>query len=206
MHRITGLIQQKRNQERVNLFLDGAYWISILKNDLLKNDLFKGKEILKEEKLYLEKISDFSKKWEKLSNWIARRPRSVKETSDYLNFKLKLESQETDSLLKKATDSGLLDDEKFARWFIFQRTEFGLHGINKIRSELINKGIRPDIVNRSISNMELDFKDSLERLKEEISIELKKYKTLDYASKNKIIRKFLSRGFNYEDIKNNMPE
>jgi regulatory protein len=91
--------------------------------------------------------------YEKLVNaairYVSFRPRSKKELSDFLNKKLTRWKVSGAGLLAKVVtrmeELGYADDEKFAAWWVGQRTAFKPKGNRYIQMELRGKGV-PDAV------------------------------------------------------------
>ena len=81
--------------------------------------------------------------------YVSFRPRSKKELTDFLNKKLTRWKQPGAGLLAKVMfrmeELGYADDEKFADWWVSQRTAFKPKGNRYIQMELRGKGV-PDAV------------------------------------------------------------
>jgi regulatory protein len=201
---ITSIAQAKKRETRVNLELDGQFWVGMDKNDLLRFNLFKGKEISDDDKKIIEKAVGDSKLLEKVINYINVRPRSTKEVRDYLVLKRGIDKEEANAILNKLEEKGYLSDENFANWYIENRLNFGVHGENKIRSELFKKGVSKSIIESVLSKLLKTNEgqaDQQEKIKEFIT---KNIKTIKYSDKNqlkqKLIQRLASRGFSYSDI------
>jgi regulatory protein len=85
--------------------------------------------------------------------FVSFRPRSKKELTDYLNKKLTRWKQPDAGLLAKVIgrmeELGYADDEKFAEWWVAQRTEFKPKGNRYIHMELKAKGV-PEAITASV--------------------------------------------------------
>lgn len=135
----------------------------------------------------------------KVLRFIAIRPRSVKEVKEWF-LRKDIDSKQTRRLLKKLIKKGILDDKKFAKWWIQQRIDFKSFSINRIKFELQRKGVDTSVFQEVISNMRLPKEEELAR-------QLCKKKSWLWqklpASQRKIrISQFLSRqGFSWETIR-----
>ena len=82
--------------------------------------------------------------------YVSFRPRSVKELTDFLNKKLTRWKISGAGLLAKVIarmeELGYADDEKFAQWWVSQRTEFKPKGNRYIQMELRGKGVPDDVI------------------------------------------------------------
>jgi regulatory protein len=143
---ITAITQQKKIIENVNLFLDGAFWCSLSKNQMIEFGLHKDKEITESEKVLIEKASSENKNIIKLQKFLQLRPRSVLETKQHLMYKKRLSEEEAQNLIHKLLEKKYLDDRNFAEWYTRTRLENGTHGNNKIKAELISKGISESLI------------------------------------------------------------
>lgn len=170
---LTQITQQKKNLENVNLFLDGEFWCSLSKNQMLEFGLFKNKEISEIDKELIEKSSKENKNIFKLQKFFSIRPRSILETKQHLIYKKEFNQEEADNLIIKLIEKKYLDDKKFTEWFIRTRLENGIHGENKIKSELKIKGISDNIIKESFR----------------IFTENEEYAKLTEEKKNKFIEK-----------------
>lgn len=198
---ITSIVQQKRNEDNVNLFLDNKFWCSISKDTLLEFHLHKGKIITPEQKEDLEKLSSENFIKEKALKYIFIRPRSRKELEDYLIYKKDFEKEVVNIVLDKLELKGSINDEEFAKWFVTQRLMNGKYGVNRIKNDLIKKGIS-NLIIQNVLTEEIDKDEQLEKIEVLIEKFDKEIKEEDkYKKKQKIVQRLLARGFRYEDIK-----
>lgn len=203
---ITSITQAVKKEENVNIFLNEQFWININKNELLELQLFKGKNISLEEKELLEKRAKLNKVKEKVINLISIRPRSKYELEQYLINKIKAEKEEAISIIEQLIVDKYQSDEEFADWYVRNRVSFGYHGVNKIRAELlkkrIDKAIIKQVINKYFKDDEENTTGQINKLKEYIKKIEKQIRYKDeYDKRNKIIRRLLSRGYDFETIK-----
>lgn len=82
--------------------------------------------------------------------FVSFRPRSKKELTDFLNKKLTRWKVSGAGLLAKVitrmAELGYADDEKFAEWWVDQRTAFKPKGNRYIQMELRGKGVPDDVI------------------------------------------------------------
>lgn len=204
---ITSIQQQKKNSERVSVFLDGEYAFGLDSKFLVDFDLYKGKSL---DQAGVERIirKDVGEKIKaRVLNLIARRPRSEKEIRDYISQKFyegkfDIEEEYRSDLIESVVDelkkSDYINDESFANWYVNNRIEFKPRGKGLLRSELKSKGIPIDIISEV-----LDFGQT-EELKMAKTLASKKLKTLsryDKKQKGEKLIDFLRRkGFSWDII------
>lgn len=205
---VTSIAQAKKNIERVNLYLDNEFWIGLDKDNLIKYGLFKGMKLDEAKKKEIEKASVDGKLLEKAMNFIMIRPRSVKEMQDYLVLRRGLTAEESQSFISILQSRGYLSDLEFTKWYSENRLASGFHGINKIKAELIKKGVSSEIINSVLSEKKEESKDDqAERIKEYIKKVSKSIKSKDqYEFKNKLIQRLMSRGYGYDQVKSVLSE
>lgn len=203
---ITSIVQQKRNVENVNIFLDNTYWISLSKSQLVEHGLFKGIEVTDETKLFLEAESQTNKIMEKVLNFISVRPRSEMEVRTYLMQKRSLDKEEVLRVITILKTKKYIDDNYFTNWFVENRLNSSkAHGINKIKAELLKKGIASKIITEVFQTKTTS--PEQEELQQQKLLKLvEKYKKTikaesEYELKSKLIQRLVARGYQYEQSK-----
>jgi len=79
---------------------------------------------------------------------LSLRPRSEKELFQRLEGRFGRE--EADATLSRLKKEGYLDDLSFAGWWISQRTNFKPMGGIRLRQELLQHGVAPDVVKEAL--------------------------------------------------------
>jgi len=88
---------------------------------------------------------------EKALNWLTLRPRSKKEIRDYLMKKtksLKTGGSLREEVMEKLGELKLIDDEKFALWWLEQRQQFRPKGRWVLSGELRQKGVDRQLIDQ----------------------------------------------------------
>ena len=154
----------------------------------------------------VEKIirkADFQKTLNKLLKFAMLRPRSEKEINDYLKRKKVHESIWKD-LIDKLRHFELLDDLKFARWWVEQRLAFKKISLKVLKLELIKKGIKKDIIDEVIDEAPIDEEKMARELLEKRSY---KWDGLDEREiRQKKFRYLAGKGFNFETVEKILSE
>src|SRR3989344_1419347 len=144
--KITRLEYQKKDPNRVNVYVDDKFVAGVDANDILKLDLFRGKEVEDVNKII--EISDFGQLFNKALNFLSYRPRTEWE----VRFKFRGEEQ-LDNVIKKLKKNNQINDENFTKWFIDQRTTFKPKGKRALKFELARKGIDRKITDKVLSEV-----------------------------------------------------
>ncbi len=194
--RITSIEPQK-NKNRVNIFVDNVFSIGIdeelrfkygLKVDMEIDDDF-IKDILEAEEQ--NKVKNYA------LNQLSYRQRSEKELYSSLRRK-GFEEKHIQNVIDFCRQNKYLDDRAFTQAFINDKMNLNKYGPERIRYELLMKGVSNEIINRYLTI------DSDEQY--EIAFELaeKKFKSYKNNDRNSVYRKmtgYLQRkGYSYDII------
>jgi regulatory protein len=204
-HTITSIVQNKRSEHKVNIYLNDEYWLKLDKNKLLEFQLSKGKLLSPEEKSQIEQEATSEKLLDKVLRFISVRPRSVYEVRTYLKLKRQMDDSEINQVVDMLISKNYLSDGKFAEWFVSNRLGSGFHGKNKIKAELIKKGVPSEIINE-VLKLQTASEEYQESEDEKIREFIKKaLRTIDLSdkqkAKQKIYLRLLARGYEYEKVK-----
>ena len=124
IYRVTDLKQGVKNPNRVNVFINDKYEFSLDLTQVVDYKLKVGKVLSEEELAELRRASEFGKLYQRTLEWVLTRPRSVRETKDYLNkkiFEKKLDAKYIDLIVERLIDKKYLDDRKFAEFYVENR-------------------------------------------------------------------------------------
>ena len=203
---ISDIKQAVKNQNRANVFVDGKYSFSLDISQVVDFKLKIGQKITEEQLLEYKKASELGKLYQRTLEWVLIRPRSERETRDYLRKKLKSSFSEGSSqgacpsltsseesfkllndIISRLQSRGYLDDTKFAEYYVENR--FVKKGISqkRLRMELIKKGITKDTIDTVI--------DSRNDEEEILKIIAKKRSKYD---DDKLIQYLCRQGFSYQ--------
>lgn len=82
--KITDIKQAVRNENRVNIYVNGKYAFSLDVAQVVDMGVKIGRVISEEELVDYKKASEFGKAYQRALEWVLMRPRSVRELKDYL--------------------------------------------------------------------------------------------------------------------------
>lgn len=82
--KITDIKQAVRNENRVNIYVNGKYAFSLDVAQVVDMGVKIGRVISEEELADYKKASEFGKAYQRALEWVLMRPRSVRELKDYL--------------------------------------------------------------------------------------------------------------------------
>lgn len=155
---ITTLEIQKRNKERVNVYLDGEFAFGLALLEAAK--LQRGQTLTDDKIAELQAIDSVHKALDQAVRFLAYRPRSIQEIRRNL-AKKKVETSVIDQVIARLESLGYVDDLAFARFWTSNRDEFKPKGPLALRHELREKGISNTIIEQVLEAM--DFADAAYR-------------------------------------------
>ena len=156
--KITEIRQGVRNENRVNVYVDGKYALSLDIAQVVDLGVKVGLEVSEEKLAELSKASELGKLYQRALEWVLTRPRSEKELRDYLVRKLRKPSEDftklQEEIIERLISRGYVDDVKFAEYFVENR--FVKKGVAKkrLRMELMKKGVKKEVVDAVLTNSE----------------------------------------------------
>lgn len=188
---ITALKLQKKNKERVNVYLDGRYTFSLAAIEAAK--LRRGQLLSDQEIEDLLGRDYFQKTYERALRFLSYRPRSEAEMRRYLQGKKVPPTIEAE-VVERLTAAGLLDDRAFARYWVENRESFNPRGRQALQYELRQKGLSEETI--ALALEDIDEEDSAYRA---LINRARRMSPLDQGTFHKKLGAFLRRrGFSYE--------
>lgn len=122
---------------------------------------------------------------------------SVARKAQRDNQPLKVTEQQLDQVIGWCQQQGFLDDAKFSRHYLQQRSRRG-YGLQRIRLELQRKGVDNDIIDLAIEQNDIDWIALAEATANK---KVAGRWPTDYANKAKLQRYLYSRGYLNEEIR-----
>ncbi len=199
MKKITKIEYQKKNKDRVNIYLDDNFAFGIDLNIMIKYSLAKNAE------LEDEFIEEILKAEEEISVYnyavsvLSRNAKSEKQLRDKMREK-GYDDQFIDSAIEKLKQQKYLDDEKYSEMLISSKLNACKYGKRRIKEVLYEKGIERNIIEEKLKLVSEE--DEIERA---CCIGAKKLRTLkenDTRKKNIKLSNFLiNKGFEYSVVR-----
>jgi regulatory protein len=189
--KITALRMQKRNPNRVNVYLDGefAFGLARIVAAWLQVD-----QTLDPEKIQ-ELLSQDEREvaYQRALKFIQYRPRAQSEIRQNLQ-KHEVSESVIAQVLERLQQAGLVNDRRFAENWIENRSDLRPRSRFALAHELKKRGIAPEIIDSSLNEV-----DDYELAYQAASKQYRKYSHLDWQSFRQKMYGFLGRrGFSYE--------
>jgi regulatory protein len=194
MATITDLVTQKRDKDRVNVFLDGEFAFGLAVS--VAAGLKVGQQLNAEEIHRLNSQEQIEKAKQNALRYVSMRPRSVYELQTHLQRK-SFEDDVIYAVVEYLTALELLDDFAFANYWVEQRETFRPRSRFALGQELRQKGIERDVIDSVLENV-----DELAAARRVVNKRAGRWAELPEEAYRKKMTGFLQRrGFSYEIIR-----
>ena len=203
---ITSLQRQKRNSERVSVYLDGAYAFSLPALEAVK--LRREQHLSDQEIVALKTLDLRAKAYDRAVGFLAIRPRSVEEVRQRLRRyctrqKESLAEVHIEWVTDKLLEQGYLNDDDFARYWVEQRNQYKPISPQALRYELRRKGIADQIIEQTVEGSA----DAQTAAAQAACNQLWRWRGLDEETFRKKMAAFLQRrGFSWGVVRDVLEE
>jgi regulatory protein len=196
---ITALRFQKRNPDRVNVYLDERFAFGLAAIEAAS--LRVGQTLSDEDIARLQEKDDVERAYERALNFLSYRPRSEAEVRRNLRDK-DMADEVIKTVIERLTQAGLLNDGEFARYWMENRFEFNPRGARALRHELREKGVSDSVITETLA--EFDDEAAARKIAES---EARRLAHLEPADFRRRLRAYLARrGFSYAVIESLVEE
>lgn len=189
-------IEKNRDKGMVRVFIDDNYSFSIPEEDYIRNKLYE-ETIVSEEQLsnIREKVLVRSAR-ERAIRYLTYKDRSENEILTKL-IEVGYDANIAQNAVNELKTIGYLDDTRYAMKYLSERIRMKALSKKSLGFELKNKGIDKDIIEKALSEFEIDdYEVALREGKRKFG----KYDLNDRKTEQKVYRFLLHRGFSYEIV------
>jgi len=151
MATITKLETQKRDKERVSVYMDGEFAFGL--TAVAAAGLRTGQELGEADIAALQNKEQLEKAKRSALDLINRRPRSTEEIAQHLRRK-EMPEAVVEQVIARLTEVELLNDAAFAAYWIEQREAFKPRSRLALGQELRQKGISRSIIDGALQNFD----------------------------------------------------
>ena len=203
--KITAISAQVKDKNRVNISVDGKYRFSLDIYQLVDLGVKIGREYEESELVALEQESQFGKVYGRTLEYCLSRLHSVREVRNYLYRKTRpartklgelkpgVAPEITLRVFDRLVEKGFIDDEKFARYWVENRSITKGSSVRKLTNELRVKGVELNIIEKVLNETERNDGTEIQKI-----IAKKRNR---YPDDQKFMTYLARLGFNYDDIK-----
>lgn len=148
---ITALRMQRKNKERVNVYLDGRFAFGL--PAMVAARLKKGQYLSDEEIARLKAVDEEERAYERSLRFLSYRPRSIAEVRRYLK-RCQIDPRVIDAVVERLIRAGYLNDQAFVSFWVDDRERFRPRGRQALRHELRQKGVADEIIEEALSSLD----------------------------------------------------
>ncbi|MDU4936091.1 MAG: recombination regulator RecX [Peptostreptococcaceae bacterium] len=195
---ITKIEQQKKNEDRVNIYVNDEFFTAIFKELVFTFNLKKGDEI--DEKYLKSILSDemYLKAKNKALNILSKADQAEKKIREKLSTDF--EEDTINRVIEFLKKNNFINDNLLAQKIVNTNLNLNKCGKNRIKQNLYNKGLDESAINEAMSDIDSDaeFDNAMYLAK-------KRYERVKNEDKRKVYQKLSQhlayKGFNYDIIK-----
>jgi regulatory protein len=200
MPTITHIAEQRRQKNRRNIFLDGAFAFGCNINVVARFRLRKGMTLSADE---VANIQQGEVRQECLDEALEMLQRRLHGSTEVRRKLARKEYGDTviAAVLEDLKRLGYLDDERFARTKALSAAQHKHHGKRRAKVELLKAGVDSDTADRALDDV-YDSHDSLAVARELAQKQAARLKKLDpQTARRRLFGMLQRRGFDYETVK-----
>lgn len=146
---VTSIESQKKDRNRVSIFIDGKFAFGIHVDILISERLDRGRTLSETEIAELLDEDAYYRAREQAYHLLSYRQRSSSELSERL-LRKDIPRHIVNRVIDRLGELQMIDDESFARNFAAARLRSKGYGPVRVRVELIRKGISRDIIDSTL--------------------------------------------------------
>src|SRR3989344_3386499 len=208
--KITAITAQQKDKNRVNVMVDGIYRFSLDIFQYADLGIRVGKEYTEQELVELESESQFGKLYARALEYCLMRPHSAKEVRDYLYRKTRDQKVKdrrsgemrikpgvsealTVRVFERLLAKGYVDDAKFTRYWIDNRSLTKGASSRKLQAELQAKGVSRSVIEVYLAESDRSDEDEIQKVIAK--------KARRYDDPQKLMQYLARQGFSYDQIK-----
>ena len=194
---VTAITQQKKDQTRYNVFIDGEYAFALPMQDILYFKLKEGREVPEETVEYIQNSLIYIKAQDTALHYIGYKMRTVKE------IRIKLAEKEfSEEVIEKVITFlekyGYADDREYCRKYIREKLRMKPKSGYALKIELKQRGISSRIIDEVMAQTEVDEEGDAFRWLERKSRGI--WPPQDDKQKKKLYDFLLRKGYSYDII------
>ncbi len=190
---VTALVIQKKNKDRINIFIDDNFSFGLTLNATLA--LKKGQYLSDEDILVLKHTDATEQAYQKTLHFLSFRARSRWEVEDYLRKKA-VDEAIIEQVVARLFRQHYLDDAAFGQQWVASRNRSKPKGKRALRYELRQKGLANTDIEHAIANV-----DEEALAWQAVQKKYSRWKSLDKQTRRQKLTAYLARrGFNFDAI------
>ena len=194
---VTAITQQKKDETRYNIFIDGTYAFALPMQDILYFKLKEGKEVSEETVEYIQNSLIYIKAQDTALHYIGYKMRTVQEIRRKLSEK-EFSEEVIEKVVAFLEKYGYADDREYCRKYIREKLRMKPKSGYALKIELRQRGISSRIVDEVMAETEMDEEGDAFHWLERKS--RGNWPPADEKQKKKLYDFLLRKGYSYDII------
>ena len=195
---VTAIEDQKRDPAKSNVYLDGQFAFSLLKQDVLYFRIKVGEELSEDTFQYIQDSLLYIRAQEIALHFIGYKMRTEAEVRRKLEEK-EVQPEIRDRVMEFLKKYDYVNDVLYVQKYVQERERLAPRGKNLLQLELRQKGVAEKTITAVLAEMELDEADAAVRL---LAKKLRHAALpLDQKQKQKLLAFLMRKGFDFETAK-----
>jgi regulatory protein len=190
---ITKLESQKKNNNRISVYVDDKFFCGLSIDDMVKNSIVSGMEVTDEFLSNLLGTAGENDMYNKALVYILTSPRTELEIKRFLSRKKDCSPDMTARIIDRLKTSNYIDDEAYAR--MFTTAKHVKASARAIKLKLRQKGISSEYVAQATQ----DIGDQSD-LARSVAEKYMRYKEYDQKNLQKLYAYLVGKGFEYDNV------
>lgn len=194
---VTALEVHKEDPAKRDLYVDGAFYITLPLELVLQQDLYVGAPFGEEEVEALTLAAELIPAREKAYQYLGYGDLSRKRLYEKLT-RFGIRAEVAEAACEQMEERGFVDDAKLALRLAARFAEGKYWGPRRILPELLQRGIPMEEAREAVDALEVDFTESV---RHHLETKYRNYDLKDRKVRQKVVQGLLRLGFDYEDIR-----
>ena len=194
---VTALEVHKEDPAKRDLYVDGAFYITLPLELVLQQDLYVGAPFGEEEVEALTFAAELIPAREKAYQYLGYGDLSRKRLYEKLT-RFGIRAEVAEATCDQMEERGFVDDSKLALRLAVRFAEGKYWGPRRILPELLQRGIPMEVAREAVDALEVDFTESV---RHHLETKYRNYDLKDRKVRQKVVQGLLRLGFDYEDIR-----
>ncbi len=194
---ITSTERNKRNKDRLSVYIDGRFSFTISEEDFISLHLYEKTEITEETIEYIKNTLNFREAKAKAVRYLSLRIRTEKEVLEKL-LNQGYDQDCASKVIDELKAIGYINNKLYAQKYIFDRSKLKPLSRKMMKLELMSKGIPEDIVDEVLTDYKVEDSIVAERL---LKSKFGKYDLNEEKTLRKAYMFLAHRGFSSSTIK-----
>lgn len=189
---ITSAERNKRNRDRMSIYIDDKFAFTIDEDDYLSMNLYERKEITSEELEYIKNTLNFRGAKSAAVRYLSIKLRTEKEVRQKLHDE-GFDSENIGNVIEELKAIGYINNKLYAQKFVFDRSKLKPKSKKLLKLELQSRGISQEIADEVLDDWKVDEAIVAEEL---VKRRFGKYDMQEEAVLKKIYMFLNHRGYN----------